>query len=169
MKLVDFVAGGCPTLRHLTWAVQPHPKTIKESDKDYLKPSQLPSLALGEVGKFKDAHGFYGLVQSLESSNDSRAGDIKVVQNWGNVQIVGCTFRGQFSCVELPSAMLTWCGLSLRGKDRDSFVVHQPHRKTTHPTGLLDGEWIVYPYGGWRETRTGIPREQEGRGRHFTG
>ena len=79
----------------MTQAVPPHPKTIKESDKDYLKFSQLPGIALGEVEKFKDVHGFDGLVQSLESSSDSRAGDVKkAVQNWGNVQIVGCTFRG---------------------------------------------------------------------------
>ena len=44
----------------------PHPKTIKESDKNYLKFSQLPGLALGEVEKFKEVHGFDGLVQSLE-------------------------------------------------------------------------------------------------------
>ena len=55
---------------HLTQAVPPHPKTIKESDEDQLKFSQLPGLTLGKVEKFKD------------------------VQNWGNVQIVGCTFSG---------------------------------------------------------------------------
>ena len=80
---------------HLTQVVPPHPKTIKESGKNYLKFSQLPGLALGEVEKFKEVHGFDGLVQSLESSNDSRAGYVKkAVQNWSKVQIVGCTFRG---------------------------------------------------------------------------
>ena len=79
----------------MTQAVPPHPKTIKESDKDYLKLSQLPGIALDEVEKFKDIHGFDRFVQSLEGSNDYRAGDVKkAVQNWGNVQIVGCTFRG---------------------------------------------------------------------------
>ena len=67
---------------HLTRAVQPYPKTIKESDKDYLKFSQLPGIALDEVEKFKDVHGFDGFVQSLENSNDSCAEDAKrTVQN----------------------------------------------------------------------------------------
>ena len=106
---------------HLTRAVPHHSKTIKELDKDYLKFSLLPGLALGEVEKFKNAYGFNGLVQSLESLNDSRAGDAKkVVRNWGNVQIVGCTAKGQFSCVKPPSSRLTRYGRSHRGKDRDS-------------------------------------------------
>ena len=80
---------------HLTQAVPPPPKTIKESDKDWLKFSQLPDIDLDEIDKFKDVHGFDGLIQNLESSNDPRAGDVKkAVQNWGNVQIVGSTFRG---------------------------------------------------------------------------
>jgi len=80
---------------HLTQAVPPPPKTVKESDKDWLKFSQLPDIALDEIDKFKDVHGFDGLIQNLESSNDSRAVDVKkAVQNWGNVQIVGSTFKG---------------------------------------------------------------------------
>ena len=49
---------------HLTRAVPHHSKTIKEADKDYLKFSLLPGLALGEVERFKNAYGFNGLVQS---------------------------------------------------------------------------------------------------------
>jgi translocation protein SEC63 len=80
---------------HLTQAVPPPPKTIKESDKDLLKFSQLPDIPLNEVEKFKDVHGFDRLIQGLESSNDPRAGDIKkAVRNWGSVQIVGSVFRG---------------------------------------------------------------------------
>ena len=62
---------------HLTQTVPPHLKTIKESDKDCLKFPQLPGIALGEVEKFKDVHGFGRLVQNLESQNDSRTGDAK--------------------------------------------------------------------------------------------
>ena len=70
----------------MTLVVPPHPKTFKESDKDYLKFSQLPGIALDEVEKFKDVHGFDGLVRSLEGSNDSRVGDVKkFVHGWGNV------------------------------------------------------------------------------------
>ena len=68
---------------HLTPVVPPHLKTIKESDKDYLKLSQLPGIALDEVEKFKDVHGFDKFVQSLEGSNDYRAK--KFVHDWGNV------------------------------------------------------------------------------------
>ncbi|KAF9649601.1 DnaJ-domain-containing protein [Thelephora ganbajun] len=79
---------------HLTQAVPPPPKTVKESDKDWLKFSQLPDISLGEVDKFKDVHGFDGLVENLKSSNDPRAGDVKkAIQNWGSVQIVGSTFK----------------------------------------------------------------------------
>jgi translocation protein SEC63 len=86
---------------HLTQAVPPPPKTIKESDKDWLKFSQLPDIALGEVEKFKNIRGFDGLVQNLESSNDPRAGDVKkAVQNWGNIQIVGSTFKGLSSSAD---------------------------------------------------------------------
>ena len=88
---------------HLSQVVPPHPRTIKESDMDYLESSQLPGIALGEVEKFKDVHGFDRLAQNLESSNNSRAGDAKkAIQNWGNVQIVDSSFRGRFSCVESP-------------------------------------------------------------------
>ena len=62
---------------HLTQTVPPHLKTIKEPDKDCLKLPQLPGIALGEVEKFKDVHGFGRLVQNLESQNDSRTGDAK--------------------------------------------------------------------------------------------
>ena len=80
---------------HLTQAVPPAPKPIKESDKDWLKFSQLPDITLDEVEKFKDAHTFDQLLQNLESSNDPRTGDVKkVIQNWGNVQIVGSGFKG---------------------------------------------------------------------------
>jgi len=80
---------------YLTQAIPPPPKTIKESDKDWLKFSQLPDIALDEVEKFKNVRGFDGLIQNLESSNDPRAGDAKkAVQNWGNVQIVGSAFKG---------------------------------------------------------------------------
>jgi len=80
---------------HLTQAVPPPPKTVKESNKDWLKFSQLPDIALDEVEKFKDIHGFDRLIQNLESSNDPRAGDVKkAVQNWGSVQIVGSAFKG---------------------------------------------------------------------------
>ena len=80
---------------HLTQAVPPPPKTVKESDKDWLKFSQLPDMSLDEVDKFKDVHGFDRLIQNLESSNDPRVGDVKkVVQNLGNVQIVGSAFKG---------------------------------------------------------------------------
>ena len=88
---------------HLTQAVPPPPKTVKESDKDWLKFSQLPDITLDEVDKFKDVRGFDGLIQNLESSNDPRAGDIKkAVQNWGNVQIVSSTFRGLSSGATPP-------------------------------------------------------------------
>ena len=81
---------------HLTQAVPPPPKTVKESDKDWLKFSQLPDISLDEVDKFKDIHGFDRLVQNLESSNDPRVGDVKkAVQNWGNIQIVGSSFKGR--------------------------------------------------------------------------
>jgi len=80
---------------HLTQAVPPPPKTVKESDKDWLKFSQLPDIALDEVEKFKNVRGFDGLIQNLESSNDPRAGEVKkAVRNWGNVQVVGSTFKG---------------------------------------------------------------------------
>ena len=80
---------------HLTQAVPPPPKTVKESDKDWLKFSQLPDMSLDEVDKFKNVHGFDRLIQNLESSNDPRVGEVKkVVQNWGNVQIVGSAFKG---------------------------------------------------------------------------
>lgn len=73
----------------------PPPKTIKESDKDLLKFSQLPDIALEEVEKFKDVHDFDRLIQDLESSNDPRVGDVKkAVQNWSSIQIVGSTFKG---------------------------------------------------------------------------
>ena len=86
----------------MTQAVPPAPKAIKESDKDWLKFSQLPDIALDEFEKFKDAHSFDQFVQNLESSNDPRTGDVKkVVQNWGNVQIVGSGFKGQWICQEL--------------------------------------------------------------------
>lgn len=79
----------------MTQAVPPPPKTVKESDKDWLKFSQLPDIALDEVEKFKNVRGFDGLIQNLESSNDPRAGEVKkAVKNWGNVQIVGSTFKG---------------------------------------------------------------------------
>ena len=82
-------------IAHLTQAVPPHPKTIEESDKDYLKFSQPPSISSGEVERFKNVRGFDWLVQSLESTNDFRAEDVrKAIRNWGNDQIVGCTFRG---------------------------------------------------------------------------
>lgn len=78
----------------------PPPKTVKESDKDWLKFSQLPDISLDEVEKFKDVHGFDRLVQNLESSNDPRAGDVKkAVQNWGNVQIVDSAFKGSSSAM----------------------------------------------------------------------
>ena len=80
---------------HLTQAVPPPPKTIKESDKDLLKFSQLPDITLDEVENFKDVHDFDQLIQDLESSNDPRVGDVKkAVQNWGSVQIVGSGFKG---------------------------------------------------------------------------
>jgi translocation protein SEC63 len=80
---------------HLTQAVPP-PKSAKESDKDLLKFSQLPDIALDEVEKFKDVHGFDRLIENLESSNDPRAGDVKkAVQSWSNVQIIGSTFKGR--------------------------------------------------------------------------
>ena len=83
---------------HLTQAVPPPPKTFKESDKDWLKFSQLPDIALEEVDKFKDVHGFDRFIQNLESSNDPRAGDVKkAVQNWGSVRIVGSAFKGSSS------------------------------------------------------------------------
>ena len=73
----------------------PPPKAVKESDKDWLKFSQLPDVSLDEVDKFKDVHGFDRLIQNLESSNDPRVGDVKkAVRNWGNVQIVGSAFKG---------------------------------------------------------------------------
>lgn len=73
----------------------PPPKTVKDSDKDWLKFSQLPNISLDEVDKFKDVRGFDGVIQNLESSNDPRARDVKnAVRNWGNVQIVGSTFKG---------------------------------------------------------------------------
>ena len=80
---------------HLTQAVPPPPKTIKESDKDLLKFSQLPDIALDEVEKFKDVHDFDRLIQDLESSNDPRVEDVKkAIRNWGSVQIVGSAFKG---------------------------------------------------------------------------
>lgn len=95
---------------HLTQAVPPPPKTVKESDKDWLKFSQLPDIALDEVDKFKDLRGFDGLVRNLESSNDPRAGDVKkAVQNWGNVQIVGSAFKGSSPSIDLtPLSDLVW-------------------------------------------------------------
>lgn len=81
---------------HLTQAVPPPPRSVKESDKDLLKFSQLPDISLDEVEKFKDIHGFDRLIQDLESSNDPRTGDVKkAVQNWSSVQIIGSAFKGQ--------------------------------------------------------------------------
>ena len=81
---------------HLTQAVPP-PKSTKESDKDLLKFSQLPDITLDEAEKFKDVHGFDRLIQNLESLNDPRVGDVKkAVRNWGHIQIVRSTFKGQF-------------------------------------------------------------------------
>lgn len=86
----------------------PPPKTIKESDKDLLKFSQLPDIALDEVEKFKNVHGFDQLIQDLESSNDPRARDIKkAVQNWSSVQIVGSMFKGLTFGLSLVSTGLT--------------------------------------------------------------
>lgn len=80
---------------HLTQAVPPPPKTIKESDKDLLKFSQLPDIPLDEIERFKDVHDFDRLIQDLEGSNDPRVGDVKeAVRNWGSVQIVGSAFKG---------------------------------------------------------------------------
>lgn len=120
---------------HLTQAVPPPPKAIKESDKDWLKFSQLPDISLDEVDKFKDVHGFDRLIQNLESSNDPRVGDVKkAVRNWGKVQIVGSAFKG-LSFGADPAPQLIWHGCSRRGKDRDSFVVYQPNCQTAHSTG----------------------------------
>ena len=129
---------------HLTQAVPPPPKTVKESDKDWLKFSQLPDIALDEVDKFKDVHGFDRLIQNLESSKDPRAGDVKkVVQDWGNIQIIGSSFKGQrVNREQIYWADRKYC--SRWGKARNPFVVHEPDRQTTHPKGLHSRGRTVY-------------------------
>lgn len=92
---------------HLTQAVPPLPKAIKESDKDWLKFSQLPGISLDEVEKFKNVHGFDQLIQNLEGANDTRAADVKeAVQNWGKVQIVGSTFKVVGERIVTPSSFI---------------------------------------------------------------
>ena len=100
-------------------------------EEDYLKFSQLPGLVLGEVEKFKDVHGFDGLVQSLESSNDPRAGVVVVERIATPLLFINLIVKLRIprgSSAENGSSTLTGGGEKLE----QEFLVRKMTRKTFH-------------------------------------